>query len=99
MRVPTTPAHLFFLRKKTPASHRARVGTSTVSLARGANREVKERVKGVCVCVCFLPIYSGRQVRWMYQPGSHRFSHPRRILCANDLIVLHLLGIYIFIFE
>ena len=24
------------------------------------------------VCVCFLPIYSGRQVRWMYQPGSHR---------------------------
>ena len=45
MRVPTTSAHLFFLRKKTPASHRARVGTSTVSLAR-ANREVKERVKG-----------------------------------------------------
>ena len=25
-----------------------------------------------CVCVCFLPIYSGRQVRWMYQPGLHR---------------------------
>ena len=46
MRVPTTPAHLFFLRKKIPASHRARVGTSTVSLAQGANREVKERVKG-----------------------------------------------------
>ena len=22
--------------------------------------------------VCFLPIYSGRQVRRMYQPGSHR---------------------------
>ena len=46
MRVPTTPAHLFFLRKKIPASHRARVGTSTVSLAQGANREFKERVKG-----------------------------------------------------
>ena len=46
MRVPTTPAHLFFLRKKIPASHRARVGTSTVSLARGANREGEERVKG-----------------------------------------------------
>ena len=44
--VPTTPAHLFFLRKKIPASQKARVGTSTVSLARGANREVKERVKG-----------------------------------------------------
>ena len=26
----------------------------------------------VCVCVCFLPICSGRQVRWMYKPGSHR---------------------------
>ena len=46
MRVSTTPAHIFFLRKKIPASHKARVGTSTVSLARGANREDKERVKG-----------------------------------------------------
>ena len=46
MRVPTTPAHRFFLRKKIPASQKARVGTSAVSLARGANREVKERVKG-----------------------------------------------------
>ena len=27
----------------------------------------------VCV-VCFLPIHSGHQVRWTYQPGSHR-SH------------------------
>ena len=24
------------------------------------------------VCVCFLPIHSGPQVRWTYQPGSHR---------------------------
>ena len=23
------------------------------------------------VCVCFLPIYSGHQVRWTYQPRSH----------------------------
>ena len=35
----------------------------------------------VCVCVCFLPIHSGHQVRWTYQPGSHRRkvtqdSHP-----------------------
>ena len=29
-----------------------------------------------CVCVCFLPIYSGRQIRWKYQPGSHRISYP-----------------------
>ena len=46
VRVPTTPAHFFFLRQKIPASQKARVGTSTVSLARGANREVKEKVKG-----------------------------------------------------
>ena len=26
----------------------------------------------VCACVCFLPIHSGHQVRWTYQPGSHR---------------------------
>ena len=24
------------------------------------------------MCLCFLPVYSGHQVRWMYQPGSHR---------------------------
>ena len=29
-------------------------------------------VLSVCVCVCFLPIHSGHQVRWTYQPGSHR---------------------------
>ena len=26
----------------------------------------------LCVVVCFLPIHSGHQVRWTYQPGSHR---------------------------
>ena len=26
----------------------------------------------VCVCMCFLRIHSGHQVRWTYQPGSHR---------------------------
>ena len=26
----------------------------------------------MCVCVWFLPIHSGHQVRWTYQPGSHR---------------------------
>ena len=24
------------------------------------------------VCVCFIPIHYGHQVRWTYQPGSHR---------------------------
>ena len=26
------------------------------------------------MCVCFLPIHSGHQVRWTYQPGSHRWK-------------------------
>ena len=34
--------------------------------------EFNEIVKFLCVCVCFLPIHSGHQVRWTYQPGSHR---------------------------
>ena len=48
MRVPTTPAHLFFLRsKKILASHRGRGGALYVTLALGANnREGKEIVKG-----------------------------------------------------
>ena len=24
------------------------------------------------LCLCFLPVHSGHQVRWTYQPGSHR---------------------------
>ena len=74
--------------------------------------------------MCFVPIHSGHQVRWTYQPGSHRISHPpsffcgaclnfsrekdsaipfrrrplSRILCTNDLIVLHPLGIFLFLF-
>ena len=45
MRVPTTPAHIFFLRKKIPATHRARGETPTTSLALGADREGKDLVK------------------------------------------------------
>ena len=46
IRVPTTPAHLLFLRRKTPASHRARGGTPAVNISLGANCEGKGRVKG-----------------------------------------------------
>ena len=46
MRVPTTPAHFFFLRKKILATHGARGGTPTVSLSLGTICEGKERVKG-----------------------------------------------------
>ena len=56
MRVPTTPAHILFLRKKTPTSHTARGGTPTISLALGANRDGEERVKGVVVVVVDLQI-------------------------------------------
>ena len=31
--------------------------------------EMYARTRIVCVCVCFLPIHSGHQVRWTYQPG------------------------------
>ena len=37
---------MFLLRKKIPASHRARGGTPIVSISLGANAEGKERVKG-----------------------------------------------------
>ena len=33
---------------------------------------VTKKVTRTSVCVCFLPIHSGHQVRWTYQPGSHR---------------------------
>ena len=37
----------------------------------------------VCVCVCFLPIHSGHQVRWTYQPGSHRRKVTQDFYCTN----------------
>ena len=36
----------------------------------------------VCVCVCFLPIHSGHQVRWTYQPGSHRRKLTQDFSCT-----------------
>ena len=42
-----------------------------------ASKKRLATLNNVCfLCVCFLPIYSGHQVRWTYQPGSHRISHP-----------------------
>ena len=35
-------------------------------------RRTKVSYQCVCVCVCFLPIHYGHQVRWTYQPRSHR---------------------------
>ena len=81
VRVPTLPAHIFFLRKTIPASHRAQSGTPTVSLALGANRKGKERVKvkasrtqisrigSARVCVC-----RNAQRRELKLPKSTRFA-------------------------
>ena len=41
----------------------------------------------VCVCVCFLPIHSGHQVRWTYQPGSHRRKVTQRVYTTIRLII------------
>ena len=40
-------------------------------LARAPASAAQGRHHLVCF-VCFLPIHSGHQVRWTYQPGSHR---------------------------
>ena len=32
------------------------------------------------VCVCVLPVHSGHQVRWTYQPGSHRRNLSEELL-------------------
>ena len=46
--------------------------------SRPINRDVLsqnlDENNSVCF-VCFLPIHSGHQVRWTYQPGSHRIFH------------------------
>ena len=88
MRVPTTPAHLFFLRQKIPASQKARVGTSTVSLARGANREVKERVKGKASRVQSTRIGSALVcVRLNVQHRELRLSKSTRFALVTVVIV------------
>ena len=47
----------------------------------------------VCVCVCCLPIHSGHQVRWTYQPGSQEEGHMDvryyRILLLLYCVVLY----------
>ena len=48
-----------------------RVASRAARREDGVGKTIKQKVS-VCVCVCFLPIHSGHQVRWTYQPGSHR---------------------------
>ena len=54
-----------------------------------ANQAIPTQHLGtVCVCVCFLPIHSGHQVRWTYQPGSHR----RKVTQDFSGFLIHLLS-------
>ena len=57
-----------FPRRRPPSIQLSAIG-SVLSLSGHA---IAHRWRSVCVCVCFLPIHSGHQVRWTYQPGSHR---------------------------
>ena len=87
MRVPTTPAHIFFLRKKTPASHRARGGTPTVSRTLGTNREGKERMKSkasrvqrarigsALITVVMVAALTGRPTRCLVSPPPLFFQN------------------------
>ena len=40
--------------------------------ARYARADELELYSSSTLCVYFLPIHSGHQVRWTYQPGSYR---------------------------
>ena len=53
------------------------------------------------VCVCFLPIHSGHQVRWTYQPGSHRrevqYKHQTR--SSNTIVKSSVAYVILYKFE
>ena len=38
-----------------------------------------------CVCVVSSHLNDGRQIRWKYQTGSHRISHPPSFCCCACL--------------
>ena len=46
-----------------------RVGNQMI--VRENNKKQQPRCLCSRLCVCFLPIHSGHQVRWTYQPGGH----------------------------
>ena len=54
-----------------------RVGRHRASKPQGSSERVLPWHVTMCLCVCFLPIHSGHQVRWTYQPGSHRRKVPQ----------------------
>ena len=58
----------FFSEKKS----RLPWSNSRPNVSEGYEVPLSYRGDRLCVCLCFLPIHSGHQVRWTYQPGSHR---------------------------
>ena len=48
-----------------------RIGPTDANAFRG-HRLTTQKGYTCVFCVCFLPIHSGHQVHWTYQPGSHR---------------------------
>ena len=82
------PRIVFYYVRKFPASQKAWVGTSTVSLARGANREVKERVKGKASRVQITRIGSALVcVRWNVQHRELKLSKSTRFALVTVVMV------------
>ena len=69
---------IFFFSEKNPV-YRDRTHVPTCQKVMRLPLSYRGEVPGMCVCVCFLPIHSGHQVRWTYQPGSHR----RKVTLCN----------------
>ena len=73
--VPSLSDHAIAHRwRSLPRVHRHRASKPLLII--GSSKRVLPFCRSPRVCVFFLPIHSGHQVRWTYQPGSHRISHP-----------------------
>ena len=48
------------------------LATNTLNMRNNKQQQQLSKVVFPDWCVCFLPIHSGHQVRWMYLPRSHR---------------------------
>ena len=47
-------------------------GTHCVSIVCSTEEGLQQCYNNIYFVLCFLPVHSGHQVRWTYQPGSHR---------------------------
>ena len=65
--VPNLSCHAIAFWRSLPGVRRHRASKPQGSSSHGCCL-----CRSPCVCECFLPIHSGHQVRWTYQPGLHR---------------------------